>query len=186
MSSKKIYPERSAGNFTLLIFVFIAFTTSVKGQYRELIFYKFPVGQVKYFHKDETVIFKLKSDEKFVIRKGKINLITDTMYEVNKVRFRPENLQWITPPPSKQHRIIKALSGTIILSAGLATLAYGILYFPAEHLRKENEVKYHKKNEDAITYSLAGLGIAAISIPIYQIHPKRYSVSKRWRTKYQR
>ncbi|CAN5677451.1 hypothetical protein BH11BAC1_BH11BAC1_10950 [soil metagenome] len=185
MHYKKTYPGISTGNFILLLFIFIAFTLSATGQYREMIFYKFPVGQVKYFHKDQTVIFKLKSDEKFVTRKGKINLITDTLYEMGNVRFRPENLQWMAPPTSMQHRVLKALSGTIILTGGLSLIAYGILNFPEEHLKEENEEKYHKKNQDALIYSLAGLGIVAVSIPIYQIHPQRYSVSKNWRTKYQ-
>ena len=76
-------------------------------QYREIVFYKIPVGEVKYFHKDEPVSFKLKSEEKFETRNGSIKLLTDTMIEIGNVRFKPENLQWLSSSFSKPKKFFK-------------------------------------------------------------------------------
>lgn len=166
--------------------ILILCTLSVKGQYRELIYYRIPVGAIKYFHPDETVFFKLKSEDKFDIRKGSIKLITDTLYEIGNVRFKPSNLKWISPKPTVALRLLKNLAGSLIIATGLASIAYGISIFPGDDLKKKDKDAFHSENVKAINYCLGGLGVAAISIPVYGIHPKRYSVSKKWRVKYQR
>ncbi len=174
--------KRITINISFFVLIFISI--SVHAQYRELIFYKFPVGSIKYFNLDETVIFKLKSESKYDIRKGTIGMITDTLFQIGNVRFKPDNLQWISKPATRGSKVIKNITGCIFLAGGVACFAYGILKFPDDKL-KENSDAYHKENVNAISFSLAGIGIAAISIPIFQSHPKRYSVSKRWKSKYQ-
>jgi len=171
-------------NISLLIM--ILFALPVNGQYRELIYYRIPVGTIKYFHPDETVSFKLKSEDKFDIRKGTINLITDTLYEIGNVRFKPSNLKWISPKGTLAQRLLKNIAGTLILASGIASIAYGVSVFPGDELRERDKDAFHDENVKAINYCLGGLAVAALSIPVYGIHPKRYAVSKKWRVKYQR
>lgn len=166
--------------------VFILISLSGKGQYRELIYYRVPVGAIKYFHPDETVFFKLKSEDKFDVRKGTIRLITDTSYEIGNVRFKPDNLKWISTKPSIGLRVLKNFAGSLIIATGIASIAYGISVFPNDELKKKDKDAFHNENVKAINYCLGGLALAAISIPVYGIHPRRYSVSKKWRVKYQR
>lgn len=113
-------------------------------------------------------------------------MITDTLYEIANVRFKPSNLKWISTKPSTSLRILRSFAGSIILATGIASIAYGISVFPGDELKRKDKVAFHDENVMAINYCLAGLAVAAISIPVYGIHSKRYSVSKKWRVKYQR
>ena len=169
-----------------LLFLTLIIALTASGQYRELIYYKVPVGAIKYFHKDENVTFKLKSEDKFDIRKGIIYLLSDTLYEINNIRFRPDNLEWISSSFTKRQRSLKNFAGTFLLAGGLAASVYGVTKFPDEDLENEDSEKYHQENVNALTIIAAGLCIAAVSIPVYIIQPKKYKLSKNWRIRYQR
>ncbi|MCX6276080.1 MAG: hypothetical protein NTV09_12830 [Bacteroidetes bacterium] len=95
-------------------------------------------------------------------------------------------MKWISTKPSTSLRILRSFAGSIILATGIASIAYGISVFPGDELKRKDKVAFHDENVMAINYCLAGLAVAAISIPVYGIHSKRYSVSKKWRVKYQR
>lgn len=167
-----------------LIFILLSFKSN--GQYREMIYYRVPVGAIRYFHPGDNVLYKLKSEEKFDERNGSIRLITDTLYQIDNLRFKPDNLKWISHQETRSQRLIRNLAGSLILASGLATIVYGYSVFPDNELKITDSDRYHAENVKALSYCLGGVALASISIPVYRIHPKRYLVSERWKVKYQR
>ena len=157
----------------------------VNAQYRELIYFHVPVGEVKYFRVNENAIFRLKSEDRLTVHDGKINFLSDTLYEISGIRFHPDNLEWISSPPSKGQKFSRTFFGTVILAGGAALAAYGFSKFPNDDLKKEDRAQYHDESLTALSYMAGGIVIAAVSIPVFRIHPKRYSLSKNWRMKYQ-
>jgi hypothetical protein len=171
---------------TFLLLTAFLFSFKSFGQYREMIFYHVPVGDIKYFHKDDNVMFKLKSEERFETRKGKINLMLDSVFVISTIRFHPDNLEWISTSLSRSGKFFRSLAGTLLLAGGAAIVAYGISGFPSEELKKENAHRYHEQNITALSYAAAGIAVAAVSIPVYSIQPKKYKASRKWRITYQR
>mgnify|MGYP003346912920 CR=1 FL=1 len=92
----------------------------------------------------------------------------------------------VGPSGCGKSTLLKTIAGTVVLASGLSIVAYGFTSFPDEALRKDDPGKFHSDNIKAIDFCLSGLVLAAVSIPIYGLHQKRYSVTKHWKIKYQR
>ncbi len=179
-------------NFTyvkkiVLIIIALFSVIAAKAQYRELVYFKIPVGETKYFRLDDKVLFKLKSDEAYTSRIGTINLITDTLYDINNVRFRPDNLEWISTPFTKGQRTTKIIVGSVFLAGGIATIVAGVLKYPSKKtlIGGKTTHQYETQSVNSIGICAAGLLTVGFSFEMFSLKPKKYHRSKLWGTKYQ-